>query len=450
MTEGTAGDATALLVLGMHRSGTSAVTRVLNLLGAHLGDDLLAAKADNTRGFWEHAGAVAIHERLLAALGRTWHDTRELPHGWLDSSAAKLAVAEIVSLIERDMRGKRLWAVKDPRMCRLAPIWIQALQGLGFSAKAVLVVREPYEVASSLHVRDGWSYAHAYLMWAQHLLDACRASAGIPRALLSYDQLMDNWKQQMARLGRELDVVWKPDVFEAGPSIAAFLTPTEKHHYASARDVAGPSERMPPAYLGKLYDACVRVSENADWARLDDISRQFEETAALFAGPMQELTRERDEISRIRGAQEALALDRLEHIHRLQAELDQRTKERDGYEVLAVDRLERIQRLDGELAHVIKESARMELLALERLDRIRQLEAERTGILAGQQEAERLAGERLEHFRRAEADIALHVEQVRQLREQLERLLVLAGSRWWLLKRVVRPVKSSAPRNGSA
>lgn len=92
----------------------------------------------------------------------------------------------------------------------------------------------------------------------------------------------------------------------------------------------------------------------------------------------------------------------------------------------------------------------MELLALERLDRIRQLEAERTGILAGQQEAERLAGERLEHFRRAEADIALHVEQVRQLREQLERLLVLAGSRWWLLKRVVRPVKSSAPRNGSA
>ena len=103
MTEEEKSPQRALLVLGMHRSGTSAVTRVLNLLGAHLGSELLATKADNKRGFWEHAEVVAVHERLLTALGRAWHDTRELPYGWLDSIAGRKARGEIIALIRRDM-----------------------------------------------------------------------------------------------------------------------------------------------------------------------------------------------------------------------------------------------------------------------------------------------------------------------------------------------------------
>ena len=60
------GSPVAVLVLGMHRSGTSAVTRVLNLLGAELGDDLMPAGSDNPGGFWEYRGVVELHERLLA------------------------------------------------------------------------------------------------------------------------------------------------------------------------------------------------------------------------------------------------------------------------------------------------------------------------------------------------------------------------------------------------
>src|SRR5579859_1689857 len=95
-------EATAILVLGMHRSGTSATTRVLNLLGADLGANLLEAQADNAKGFWEHAEAVQIHEELLAALGRTWHDVREMPDDWLEQPASYAAIDKIARLIRRD------------------------------------------------------------------------------------------------------------------------------------------------------------------------------------------------------------------------------------------------------------------------------------------------------------------------------------------------------------
>ena len=112
----------ALLVLGMHRSGTSAFTRVLNLHGVALGENLMPAGPDNPSGFWEHADVVAVHERLLAALERTWDDPRPLPDNWLASAAAQTAFDALVAIVQRDFAGVSLWAVKDPRLCRLLPL----------------------------------------------------------------------------------------------------------------------------------------------------------------------------------------------------------------------------------------------------------------------------------------------------------------------------------------
>mgnify|MGYP001037718924 FL=1 len=85
----------ALLIFGMHRSGTSAAARVVNLLGAELGNDLVPPGPDNPGGFWEHAEAVRINDDLLHGLGRTWYEMRGMPDGWLDSSHAKSAARRI-------------------------------------------------------------------------------------------------------------------------------------------------------------------------------------------------------------------------------------------------------------------------------------------------------------------------------------------------------------------
>jgi hypothetical protein len=127
----------------MHRSGTSAAARVANLLGADLGDHLIAPASDNPDGFWEHADAVKINEDLLEGLGRTWYDMREMPHGWMETKAAKDAFERIKALVKGDFASSALPAIKDPRICLTAPVWIEALGDLGFEADCLFVVRNP-------------------------------------------------------------------------------------------------------------------------------------------------------------------------------------------------------------------------------------------------------------------------------------------------------------------
>ena len=100
-----------IFVLGMHRSGTSAVTRVLNLLGAELGEPLMPSSKDNPAGFWEHMEAVDIHETLLAELGMSWDDVRELPKAWMDSEPGRKAVARATTLMKGEWARGLLDAV---------------------------------------------------------------------------------------------------------------------------------------------------------------------------------------------------------------------------------------------------------------------------------------------------------------------------------------------------
>src|SRR5580700_8927125 len=85
---------TALVVLGMHRSGTSALTGMLHHLGVALGSRLMAATPDNPRGYWEHSDIVAVHERLMTALGWGWDDIRSLPAGFEREEPAQTARSE--------------------------------------------------------------------------------------------------------------------------------------------------------------------------------------------------------------------------------------------------------------------------------------------------------------------------------------------------------------------
>ena len=75
---------TAVIVLGMHRSGTSALAGTLQRLGLDLGDGLMPANAENERGFFEHLEIVDIHDRLLATLDSSWDDPNSLEPGWVE------------------------------------------------------------------------------------------------------------------------------------------------------------------------------------------------------------------------------------------------------------------------------------------------------------------------------------------------------------------------------
>lgn len=303
---------TVLLVLGMHRSGTSAITRVLNLLGVPLGRDLLQAQEDNSKGFWEHTQAVAINEKLLAALDRHWHDVREMPEGWMEHPAALQARGEIAALIRAELGSAGAWAVKDPRMCRLAPLWLSVIEQEGVQARAILMVRDPREVALSLQKRDGWTPAHSYLMWAQHLVEAYEATANIPRSLATYDGLLADWRGTMQRVGSQLGMAWPTSEAQAGAGIDAFITPGDRHH-----NVAG--ERLPEPLEGTLLPDLLRAlnaaassiaAGQADWSALQGLREDYRAAASIYMQPVSELVAERNELER-------LALERMDHINGL-------------------------------------------------------------------------------------------------------------------------------------
>lgn len=225
-----------IVVVGMHRSGTSALTRVLNLLGVHLGDDLLPPGKGNRQGHWEHQGVVTIHEKLLDDLGISWDDTRALPEGWTSLQAAKDAKEQLVELLDRDFSDQRLWAVKDPRICRLLPLWKLVLGELGVEANALFVVRNPAEVAGSLQARDGLDRASTRLSWLEHMADAEVNTRSWRRAVVAYDDLLSDWHKVMATVEARLKLRWPNATADAEAKIDAFLDRGERHNHADAVD----------------------------------------------------------------------------------------------------------------------------------------------------------------------------------------------------------------------
>jgi len=288
-------EARAILVLGMHRSGTSALTRCLNLLGADLGKNLVPPAPDNNRmGFWEHAEVVQIHEELLAALGRSWCDARALPEGWLHTEAAQTARARLVDLLGREFASVGLWAVKDPRMCKFVPLWREVCDRLQVVQHVVLVVRHPAEVARSLLARDGLPFEIANLCWLEHFASAEAETRKVPRSLVTYDQLLDDWQGTLTRIGADLGVKWPTGVDAAKPAIEAFLNRDEKHQVDS-----GTSVRVPEV-LQDMYRLCDTHSPGSDaWKRTASlvdsyrlISPPFLQRADRLANELHKLERQ--------------------------------------------------------------------------------------------------------------------------------------------------------------
>src|SRR5580658_495194 len=113
----------AILVLGMHRSGTSALTRGLQALGVYLGNDFLSPKPDNPTGYWEDKNITELNERLLATLGLKWEDVALIDDTRWNEPKIEVLRAEAVTYLQSCFKGRPLWGFKDPRTIRLLPFW---------------------------------------------------------------------------------------------------------------------------------------------------------------------------------------------------------------------------------------------------------------------------------------------------------------------------------------
>jgi len=199
----------AILVLGMHRSGTSALTRMISLLGASLPGELMPEAADNPRGYWESKPIAQFNNRLLQSAGSRWNDDGAIAAEWFSAAERQADGDAALELLEQEFGNAPVVVFKDPRLCRLLPFWQPVLSRSGRELHAVLMLRDPLEVVRSLQARlhdeatrpaAVAATGRGLLLWLRHVLDAERHSRQLPRAAVDYGQLLADWRLALATL----------------------------------------------------------------------------------------------------------------------------------------------------------------------------------------------------------------------------------------------------------
>ena len=199
-----------VLVLGMHRSGTSLLGGVLQHLGLALPGEVIAADQHNPAGYFEWDQIVAIQERLLIDLERWWPSAQgslPLPSDWLLHPATVAAREQIRALLAPERALQRVpWGLKDPRCSRLLPLWLDLAEDLGLPLRLVLACRDPAEVATSLVHRDGpitgMDHNRAQQLWWVHNRDVLQvaAAARLPVTVADYGRWFSAPDQQLSWL----------------------------------------------------------------------------------------------------------------------------------------------------------------------------------------------------------------------------------------------------------
>ena len=188
-----------VIVLGMHRSGTSRVAGLVHALGFALPDAVLPThREDNPGGYFEPEPVMALHTAFLRAIGSHWQDPGSLPAGAFDGEAAAQARSAIGDWLGRQARRQTTLLLKDPRLCRLLPLWRDALATMARRVRVVRVVRSPDDVYRSLWHRTRHPVMsgagiedplHSDLLWWRHNHEAMINTAGLPALVVDYAQV---------------------------------------------------------------------------------------------------------------------------------------------------------------------------------------------------------------------------------------------------------------------
>jgi hypothetical protein len=235
------------------------------LLGADIARDLIPATSDNVRGYWESAAVIGIHDDLLNSIGLSHSDPFDplsLPAIWQDTEQARRAKYRLMDQVETEFASSRLFVVKDPRISRLLPLWIDALQALHIDVKIIIPFRNPLEVAASLAKRDAVSLPKALLLYFQSYLEAELASRRLPRVFVRYDTLLRDWQLFQSHLNELSGMQFSPPSASIKAEIDAFLTTELQHHRFGREDLLRHSDV--PSIMVELFDVMCRAAAAGD------------------------------------------------------------------------------------------------------------------------------------------------------------------------------------------
>ena len=185
-----------VVITGMHRSGTSAVSSLMQQFGFDYGKCLLNPTEYNQKGFFENRRIMQFNDRLLDKLGMHWAD----PFTSLDISALQEDMFfrlkdELVEIFRQEFSEGSIIVIKDPRFCLLIPFWKLAFNELKMSPLFLQVIRHPEEVALSLENRNNMAAGRAENLWIHYNLLAENHTRQERRKILIFNDILDNFEE---------------------------------------------------------------------------------------------------------------------------------------------------------------------------------------------------------------------------------------------------------------
>jgi len=220
-----------IVVLGMHRCGTSVITRALSTLGVELGDRLMPPSGgNNDKGFWEDIDFNLLNIELLKTLGHDWHTLTPVRAEEWQNPLLDAFKPQAKALVQHRFENTNCFGVKDPRMARTLPFWISIFESLKLDIAYVIACRNPANAARSLASRDGFELEKGYFLWQEHMLLSLKHSENSARVFVDYDLLLQNPDKQIERIAKALKLNFDAEKRELKEFKEQFLEKGLRHH----------------------------------------------------------------------------------------------------------------------------------------------------------------------------------------------------------------------------
>ena len=261
-------DTTLIVVLGMHRGGTSAMTRGLRAVGATFGENLLDPHEHNPKGFWEDKDILDLDMEMLQVIEQDWDHIAPLEASHVELLRRQGYFLRAVELLRTKTKNIPVFAFKDPRVAKLMPFWQEVFSHCQFNTRYLLAVRHPLSVVNSLVKRNNFRVERSYFLWLSQMLGALANTNGEKRILVDYDRLLLDPAKELTRIARSFALV--VDQAELENFAANFLDQGLRHTCFALEDME--LDTNCPRLVSDVYRQLLEVA--SDRLALDDPSFQ--------------------------------------------------------------------------------------------------------------------------------------------------------------------------------
>jgi len=269
-----------IVVLGMHRSGTSAIAGTLKLLGVDLGSDLMPPSKANPKGYYENNKIFNVNKLILDALGAKWDDMFYLPDKWWKKKEIIKLHKKARKIIADDFENTGIIGIKNPRLCILMLFWLEVLIGLDIKPYFIIPVRNPLEVARSLFdCTPGFSEEKSLFLWTKYVLDSELFSRGYPRVFINFNEFIASPGIIIEKAFRSFHLLPPKNIKTHEKEITDFIEPKLRHF----KYINKLTDQRVIRLIRELYSLLIRNTHiKTKTSDFDRIRFEFHRMASLF------------------------------------------------------------------------------------------------------------------------------------------------------------------------